>query len=258
MLGRRFKTGWHMTIGNSPLIFVVSVKSFTDRHRSIEMQAKKNELRFDYIWLHDAEELTEADLQRCDTAVLPLRSISTVLKHLEAQARLLQSEAEWCLILEDDALLAPDFKKRYRKVLDLISEITEPCLLFLGGTDNRLDARFHEAQSLRFIESPLTTAEAYMVNRSGCSLRMQYLDSHIINRPADHFLKSIDQILGIKHYRVSAPFVSQGSITGKFQTSLDQNRAKHGRLYLRLRYEWNRFRKQKLPKFVAWLKVALR
>ena len=245
-------------VSREPLIFVVSVKSFYERHRSIEAQAAAVGLSFDYIWEYDADALTDADLKRCDTTVLPPKSISTVLKHMEAQSRLLQSKAEWCLVLEDDALFSYNFKKLYQKVLGLMSEISDPCLLFLGGTDNRLDARFHEAQSLRLIESPLTTAEAYIVNRSSCVLRMQYLEKHIINLPADHFLKSIDQSLGIKHYRVSAPFVSQGSITGKFKTSLDQNRAKHGSLYLRFRYEWNRFRKQTLPKAVAWFKAVSR
>lgn len=241
-----------------PLVFVVSVKSFYERHKSIEAQAARAGLKFEYIWKFDSDELTDGDFERCEASRLPAKSISTVLKHLEAQSRLLQSEADWCLILEDDALFAPNFRRRYREVLGLIAEKREPCLVFLGGTDNRLDARFHESKSLELIESPLTTAEAYLVNRPSCFLRSRFLASNLIDSPADHFLKSVDQKLGITHYRVSDPFVSQGSITGRFQTTLDASRSKHGKLYLRSRFEWNRFRKQTLPKCLARLKAVLR
>lgn len=244
-----------MTIVNSPAIFVVSVKSFIDRHRSIEMQAKKNGLLFEYIWTFDANELTETDLGRCNVSQLPIKSISTVLKHVEAQFRLVRSNREWCLVLEDDALFAADFSARYDELSNLIAEISEPCLVFLGGTDNKLDSRFYSGGSLKLIESPLTTAEAYLFNRSSAELRANWLDSNLIDGPADHFLKSLDQRLGIRHYRVSHPFVSQGSITGQFKTTLDSSRAKHGKLYLRLRFEFNRFRKQTLPRWLYSIKA---
>lgn len=176
------------------------------------------------------------------------------MKHIEAQRKLLESDSNWCLVLEDDALLPPDFSQKMESVLSLIKAVNEPCLVFLGGTDNRLDSRFFECDSMSLIESPMTTAEAYLLNRKGCEIRLKWLDNHQIDKPADHYLKSLDKKLGITQFRVSEPFVSQGSITGIFRTSLDSSRAKHGVRYLQIKFMWNRLRKQTLPRM--WAKIG--
>ena len=246
-----------MRLGDLP-IYVISVANFFDRHSSIRSQLKRFDLDPIFIWKYDADSLTKADRARCSSGILPDKSISTVLKHIEAQYRMLESGSEWCLVLEDDALLPADFDEQLECVVELATKIESPCLIFLGGTDNHLDSRFFDADSMCLIESPLTTAEAYLLNRRGCHARLEWIKENKIDKPADHFLKQVDSLLGIKQFRVSRPFVSQGSITGHFKTSLDSSRAKHGPLYLRVRFEWNRFRKQTVPKYLARLKMVFR
>ncbi|MDC3032847.1 hypothetical protein OA249_02695 [Litorivicinus sp.] len=205
-------------------IYVITVAQFTERHESIKNQLGLFGLEPTFIWEYDADSLTDTDRERCVPDKLPDKSISTVLKHIEAERKLLESEFDWCLVLEDDALLTADFNNKMESVILLLQELNYRCLVFLGGTDNRLDSRFFNSRSLSLIESPMTTAEAYLLNRKGCEARLKWLDEHKIDKPADHFLTSLDEALGIIHLRVSEPFVSQGSITGRFRTALDSSR----------------------------------
>jgi GR25 family glycosyltransferase involved in LPS biosynthesis len=213
-------------------------------------QAKEFGLDLKFIWDFDVEALVDEDRARCDQEVLPPRSISCVLKHIEAQKRLIASNNDICLVLEDDAILGHQFDVKIRDTLALAIELEGPWLIFLGGMDNTLDSRFFLDDRLKLIESPLTTAEAYLINRQGCLARMGWLSNNLICKPADHFLKYVDGELGIAHYRVSTPFVTQGSITGMFATSLDASRATKPAWYLASRYRWNRFRKQTV---LSWM-----
>lgn len=238
-----------MPMLNKLPVYVVSAGSFGDRHALIRKQADHHGLNVEFIWSFDAEDLTDEARSMCAEAVLPVRSMSCVLKHVEAQKRLVSSFHDIALILEDDALLSDDFALKLRTTIDLANKLSGPWLIFLGGMDNALDARFFEDAQFRLIESPLTTAEAYLVNRQGCLARMDWLSQNLISLPADHFLKHLDQSLNIPHFRVSDPFVTQGSITGLFATTLDASRAKKPSWYLSMRFRWNRFRKQTLPQF---------
>lgn len=230
-------------------VYVVSVESFVDRHALIRQQAAQHGLNVDFIWSFDAEHLTDQERSMCVEGALPVKSMSCVLKHVEAQRCLVSTSHDIALILEDDALLNDDFAVKLRSTIDLANNLSGPWLIFLGGMDNELDARFFESAEFRLIESPLTTAEAYLVNRQGCLARLDWLSKNLISLPADHFIKHLDQSLNIPHFRVSDPFVTQGSITGLFTTALDASRAKKPSWYLSTRFRWNRFRKQTLPKF---------
>lgn len=129
--------------------------------------------------------------------------------------------------------------------------ILELVLLFAGGADNKVTEAFLEAKPTDLIKHPLSTAEAYIIERSAAERRLEWCSKNLIDKPADHFLTSIDQMLGITQYWTGVPLATQGSITGQFKTSLDSSRAKHSPLYLRLKYHYNRWRRQTLPRIYA-------
>ena len=239
-------------------VYVVSAKLFTDRHRFIRKQAEQHGLNLQFIWEYDPTEISREIKSTFASNAMPIKSMSCVLKHLEAQKKLLESDHNMALVLEDDALLFDDFAKKLSETLILLREKNMPWLVFLGGMDNSLDYRFFESERLTLIESPITTAEAYLINRAGCELRLSWLESHKITKPADHLLKELDMRLGVAQFRVSSPFVAQGSITGRFATALDSSRANKPAWYLNLRYRCNRFRKQYLPRLAFRFKVSFR
>ena len=236
-----------MLISELP-IYVISVKSFTDRHKHIEKLSKSFEFQFEYVFDYDADELTESDWERVEPDMNP-KSVSNTLKHIEAQRLLIASGRKAGLVLEDDVILFDGFMDNLSRTLELLSQEKDGWLVFLGGADNKIDSRFTESAELRLIENPISTAEAYLIDVVGCVKRQEWFSSHVIDRQADHQLKLIDQSLGIPHFWTSIPLATQGSITGQFSTALDQSRAKHGPLFLGLKYRWNCWRRQAVPRF---------
>jgi GR25 family glycosyltransferase involved in LPS biosynthesis len=237
-------------------IYVISVKSFLDRHEHIERLAKSLDLQFEYVWAFDADDLTEDDFTVVSKSLCK-KSASNVLKHMHAQALFLETGKEVGLVLEDDVILFKSFLDGLRRTIDLAKDLPPGWLIFLGGADNKIDSRFFESKDLCLVERSLTTAEAYLIDRRGCELRAQWLSNHIIDRQADHQLKLIDDEIGLRQYSVSKPLATQGSITGLFSTSLDASRSKHSALFLRFKYEYNRFRRQTLGRILATVKRIL-
>lgn len=233
-------------------IYVISVKSFTDRHEHIERLANQFGFSFEYVWRYDADELTDSDLEKV-RASLPAESVSNVLKHLHAQKLFLATDCDVSLILEDDVVLFDSFFDELQGILGQGSQLPPGWLIFLGGADNKIDSRFYHSEGQYLVEKLITTAEAYLVDRHGCELRLRWLEENYIDRQADHQLKLMDQNLGIVHYCVSNPIATQGSITGLFETSLDSSRSKHSSMYLNAKYKFNRLRRQILPRYFARL-----
>lgn len=231
--------------------YVVSVRSFTDRHAHLNAQAQDIGLLPEYLWAYDVDTLTAEDLSRANQHALPLPSISAVLKHIEAQVCVCDRNQPYALILEDDVLTFPEFAPRLQAVLAMTEALDPGWLIFLGGADNKIDERFTGSSDFRLIEHPLSTAEAYLVDLDGCRRRLAWLSQHVIDRPADHLLTQLDQHLGIRQYWVSEPMATQGSITGLFETALDSNRRKHSRRYLSARYHLNRLRRQVIPRLLS-------
>lgn len=238
---------WPASVAELP-IYVVSVTTFAERHRHMNAQAEKYGLKLEYLWRFDADALTDGDMARVKADALPKPSISAVLKHLEAQVRQVARAQSVCLVLEDDAILFDGFVEKLERVLHLAKALDPGWLIFLGGADNRIDGRFLESNELRLIKNPISTAEAYLLDLAGCRRRPAWLEENLIDLPADHLLKIMDDHLGIRHYWVSEPLATQGSITGRFRTALDSSRGKHSRAYLMMRYWYNRLRKQIVPR----------
>ncbi len=229
-------------------IYVISVKSFSERHKHIEQMAERFGFLFEYVWQYDADELNETDLRRVGGPLGP-KSASNVLKHLHAQKLLLNTGHDVALVLEDDVVLFESFFDELNHILDMTKRLPPGWLIFLGGADNKLDSRFFYSAGQYLVEKPLTTAEAYLVDKHGCELRTRWLETNSVDRQADHQLKLMDQDLGLKQYCVSKPLATQGSITGLFGTSLDSSRAKHSPFFLRAKYRYNRLRRQVIPRF---------
>lgn len=238
-------------------IYLVTVKSFTDRHAHMKEQAQRFGLSIEFLEAFDAVELTSVDYSRVVSGCMEPPGVSTVLKHVLANEHVVSRNQKVALVLEDDAILFDGFREKLDQVLRLTNDLEPGWLIFLGGADNKLDSRFFESRKLRLIEKPISTTEAYLMDYEGCARRLAWLRDHLIDKPADHFLQSVDPMLNVKHYWPSVALATQGSITGQFKTALDGSRAKHSRNYLLIRYHYNRLRKQVLPRlfsrFFGWL-----
>ena len=235
-------------------IFIVSVKSFTDRHDHIKRLSEKFNFDYEFIFKFDPDSQDGLD-GRTVSATLKASSVSNVLKHLEASKRTALGETEMALVFEDDVELFDDFFDRLRDVLALAGRLDPGWLIFLGGADNKIDKEIAKSSETCLFERPITTAEAYLIDQHGALLREQWLKENMVDCQADHQLKKIDACMGIRQYCVNKPLATQGSITGKFKTALDESRSRHSRLYLICKYKWNRLRKQIIPRFLARFEI---
>jgi len=239
-----------MTVWPKLPVYVLSVRSFESRQASINLQASRFGFEPQYIFEFDVADMAQSDFDKFDEAAqLPAPSMSLVLKHLRAMELILESDAPYALILEDDAEFFHDAVQRFYDVVEQVPTLQSPWLVFLGGADNKLDERFL-SDPAELIASPVTTTEALILDREGCRLRLEFFRDHLIDRPADHLFQKLDPELGISHYRVADPLFSQGSITGKFDTELDASRRKHSKQFIRAKYWFNRFRRQLLPRLI--------
>ena len=157
-------------------VYVVTVKTFIDRHAHMAGLEKD--------WVLSSNIFGIMMPKSCLTlpvlawmAICPTKSISNVLKHFEAQRRFLDTEADVCLVLEDDVLLFDTFEESFRTILQLLKNLSPGWLIFLGGADNKIDDRFLK-QDDELIEQYLSTAEAYLLDRHGCERRLDWLGSH--------------------------------------------------------------------------------
>ena len=237
-------------------VYVITVSHFKHRQARIERQLGELGLAFEYILDHDPDEKIADDGIRISDS-LPKASRSCLKKHITAQIRLVNSGAKFGLVLEDDCIMLPRFKEIVDELTTRQMRNLPPrWLIFLGGADNRIDPRAFKFEGYELIEKQLSTAEAYFIDRESCLLRLKWIAENIIHEPADHLLAGLDSHLGIRHYRTALPVATQGSITGEFKSTLDANRQKHGKLYLRVRYWVRRLSRYMMRYYlprVVWL-----
>ena len=231
------------------ICFLITTRSCAERQVFQTQQASKFGLELNYVLDYDVDDLTDEVLNTV-SATLPQASVSCLMKHVEAERRLLSSSADIAMIMEDDCILFSRFATEFPGIIDEVSRLSPSWLVFLGGGDNKLSNAALASDKQKIIKGNLTTAELYLVDRASARERLRWIASNIITKPADHFLVDLDAELGISHWRTSHPIATQGSITGQFVSQLDDNRRKHRLIYLRVRYWYNRFRRQSLPRFL--------
>lgn len=234
-------------------IYVISVRSFTDRHEHIRRLSERHKFSYEYVFDYDACVLTDSDWARIG-GDMSAACASTVLKHLECQRRMLSSGHRMALVLEDDVVFFDEFCSRLSELVLIARNLAPGWLIFLGGADSKLDKRFLRSSKMELIEKPISTAEAYLIDLVGCERRLEWFEINKITRPADHQLKYTDNEIGITQYWVNKSLCTQGSVSGVFKTSLDGSRAKRSLLFLKWRYSVRRFFRQQLKRWVFSLR----
>ncbi|WP_083566803.1 glycosyltransferase family 25 protein [Pandoraea thiooxydans] len=238
-------------------IYVLSVKSFTDRIAHIRKELGAQHLDFEFVFDHDAAELDPAVLARqfaADTQ-LSRAHCSLVLKHAEAWRRALSRGQRTILVLEDDVLLNRNFRAGLATALAAGRGLHDGWLIFLGGADTKVPDAFFLSKTPIF-PLPLPTAEGYLTDAAAMARRIAWLDANRVDLPADHLINQIDEACGIGQYWLRSPVVEQGSVFGLFTSKLDRNRLKHSTVYNWLRYHWNKIRRRRLRG--CWVKLRAR
>ena len=229
-------------------VFVLSVKTFHDRIRHIEAELARHGIAFEWIFEHDADELTPAQVDAVFApSDLKRGHQSLVLKHIETWKRCVERNYRRILVFEDDAVLARDFERVFGRAMDEADALDRPYMVYLGCGDNKYVEGARRSPTMLLapgIELPAT--DATVLDRRAAELRLAYLAQHRITRPADWLMREADAAMGITQYWLREPIVEQGSMNGRFVSVLDDKRTDRGQRWNWLRFRWDRWRRRTL------------
>jgi glycosyl transferase, family 25 len=236
-------------VSASPLpIYVLSVKTFTDRINHIQQEMAKHNLAFEFIFDHDVYDIDETTDERYFSvnSTLSPAAKSITLKHITAWQKAQFHNYEQILVLEDDIVLAPKFLQKLEKILTSARNLPPGYLIFLGGADTKVPKEFFKSQS-DFYKLSIPTAEAYITDIAAVKARIAWLNENKIFLPADHAMVKIDHDCSISQYWPKKSIVTQGSVWGLFKTTLDTSRRKKSAFTNRVLFEWKKFTRRTLP-----------
>ena len=227
---------------------MLSVKTFHDRIRHIESELKRHGIAFEWIFEHDADELTPGQIDAVFAPSDMKRAHqSLVLKHIETWQRCVERGYRRVLVLEDDAVLARDFERVFALAMDEADRVDRPYMVYLGCGDNRYVAGARSSPAMLLtpgIELPAT--DATVLDRRAAELRLAYVAARKVARPADWLMREADAAMGITQFWLREPVVEQGSMNGRFMSVLDDKRTDRGRGWYWLRFRWDRWRRRTL------------
>lgn len=204
-------------------ILIINPRNFLDRRQSIERQLQPLGLKYEFIHSYDISDLNAAITNKYFKSVLlsPGQQ-SCALKHLQALRLVAERDWQCVLILEDDAILVPEFVQGLQEALHESSRFDPPYVLFIGSGGNQYTSRRRRVpgQGLYRADKGRLT-EAYVLGNQAARLRVEWIERHGISLPIDNLFDRIDRETNIALYWLEPPLVEQGSKNGRFRSVLE-------------------------------------
>ena len=239
-------------------VYVLTVKTFSDRIAHIENEMQKHKINFQFIFSYDIPDLDDELLDKSfEGKSLTMAQKSLVMKHIQAWKDAETHNYQKILIFEDDVILNNKFCDYLEHIMQAAKNLAPGYLIFLGGADAKVTEEYLLSKEL-LVPLPIATTEAYVTDIVAIKRRLNWQANHKISLPSDHLICKIDKELGNINYWSRTPIVEQGSVTGIFNSHLDSHRKKHSKLFNVLRYRWNKFQRHVLRAQLARLRQLFR
>lgn len=224
-------------------IYVLNAKPFGERLRSITAQLARVGLAAEIIQQWDPPEITPDVAMRWFAAdALTPAQRSCALKHVEALQRICDRGQQHALVLEDDALLAPNFVDGVRRALAEAGNYPEASVIFIGSGGNFYTPRSQREPGRSLYPGPRGRfADSYIIGHTAARMRLAWMAQHRIGEPMDNQFETIDRQAGIRMLWLEDPVVEQGSKTGRFVTAIDKQ---HPRWLQWLQFHWEKMRRK--------------
>jgi glycosyl transferase family 25 len=220
-------------------VFVLSVRSFTDRIAHIEAELARHGIAFEFVFDFDANAIpAELIARRFAPSDMKLTHQSLVLKHIRTWELALERNLARVLVFEDDAVLDERFDDVFAAALDEAKALAPGWMIYLGRGNNQVIGGGRSGPWL-VPGGQLPATDAIVFDREAARRRLAFLQTHRITRPADWLTRETDAAVGVAHYWLREPIVRQGSMDGTFVSLLDTKRRVRGRWYTWLRFRWD-------------------
>ncbi len=202
------------------MVYIIHYAPLQERRVFLERSLLENGItRYEFVTDYDRNTTTQETMEQYyKGSTLVSAQICISISHLEIYKKVLANKYDMVLILEDDAILAPDFKARfdaYYSVLPRDFEIgflNNGCNLHVQGV--RPDQIWYPAKSSR-------TCCSYMITRECCEKLVK--SSIPFNEVIDFELNTQISNQGLKCYWCEPTIVSDGSTSRYAQSYLRYN-----------------------------------
>lgn len=224
-------------------IYILNVKAFDERLRAISAQLARLGLHAEVIQMWDPPDITpEAEARWFVPGRLTVAQRSCALKHVEALQRIAARRHRHALVLEDDAVLAPDFADGVRRALAEAGNYPEASVIFIGSGGNFYTPRSQREPGRSLYPGPRGRfADSYIIGHAAAAKRLAWIAAHRISEPMDNQFETIDRATGIQMLWLEDPVVEQGSKNGRFVTAIDRQ---HPRWLQWLQFHWEKLRRK--------------
>src|ERR1700739_4321101 len=119
-------------------VFVVSVRTFTDRIEHMRAEMARFGIRFEWVFDFDAGSIDPALLERTFApSDLGPGHQSLVLKHVATWRACVERNLRRVLVFEHDVVLEPDVPQVFGKAMQEPDRLAPGYLIYLGCGDNR-------------------------------------------------------------------------------------------------------------------------
>lgn len=207
-------------------ICIVNVKAFTERRAHIEQELQRFGLQGEFVWEHDAHEITPEldDRYYLDNPQLTNGHKSCGLKHVAIMQRVVARGWSYCLVLEDDAVLHRDFRQGVENALRELKRdhAHKPSVAFIGSGGNwytprsqrRKGQHLYRARKGRFTDS-------YIINARAARMRLDWIAQNKMRHAIDNAFDIMDTELGVQMLWLEPTVVEQGTKRGLFNSTLE-------------------------------------
>lgn len=204
-------------------ILVINPRSFTERRQSIERQLQPLGLPYEFIHSYDVGDLDAATTSRYfQQAILSPGQQSCAMKHFQSLRLIVERNWQRALVLEDDALLVPQFIQGLQRALEESAQFEPPYVVFIGSGGNQYIPRRLRVPGQHLYKSDKgRLGEAYVLGSQAARLRIEWIEQRGISLPIDNLFELIDRECGIALYWLEPPIVEQGSKNGRFRSVLE-------------------------------------
>lgn len=154
-------------------------------------------------------------------------AMSCSYKHLLSYEKILSSNHQWALILEDDVFLHKDFNEELKRVQEEIDRhginnalvsLEDSSLTFVERSVRVANKRLYEKQRGRM-------AGAYLIDQAGARSILKEVEASTCFLPIDWFHNHCSSAGLLKIYWTSHPIATQGSLSGRISSTLERKPA---------------------------------
>lgn len=227
--------------------YIIHTSDAHDRKAHMSKQLQGKDLNIEFITQGDKKELNQNIIDKYFGGELDsiCNSSSCAYKHILTYQKIISSDENIALILEDDIFLDSDFTQRVTAIIEeinlhrysnLIVSLENSSLTFVKRSLYQKGRELYSQSSGRM-------TGAYLVDKEGVRTMLEEIEANKCNDPIDWFHNHCVAHGLIKIYWAYHPISSQGSINGKIKPLINKPAHAHG-LWRVMSFKWQHFYKR--------------